>query len=68
MRMKARQQWWNAAGPQGTRQQAGLQAIEELGLEQIVFGGIDRVYIKISPSPSSILFVNCMPKIGRAHV
>lgn len=59
--MKPRQQWQNAAGPQGRRQQACLQAIEELGLEQIVFGGIDRAYITISPSPSSILFVHCMP-------
>lgn len=59
--MKARQQWWNAARPQGRRQQACLQAVEELGLEQIVFSGTDRAYITISLSPSSILFVNCMP-------
>lgn len=61
MRMKARQQWRNAAEPQGTRQQACLQATEKLGLEQIVFGGIDGAHITISPFPSSILFVHCMP-------
>lgn len=61
MKMKVRQQWRNAAGPQGTRQQASLQATEKLGLEQIVFGGIDRAHITVSPSPSSILFVHCMP-------
>lgn len=61
MKMKPRQQWQNAAEPQGRRQQACLQAIEELGLEQIVFGGIGRAYITIFPCPSSVLFVHCMP-------
>lgn len=43
---------------QGRRQQAYLQAIEKLGLEQMALGGIGIAYIIISPCPLSILFVH----------
>lgn len=48
--------YFTAIAPVGRRQQAYLQAIEKLGLEQIVLGGISVVSIIMSPCPSSILF------------